>query len=80
MRLLINIYALIFCIAFAINISAWFWLPVLWYLFNIFRLYEINRLRKIRDKVNIRGDYGKLVVRGINRKIDMWNGIISKRN
>ena len=80
MRLLINIYALIFCIAFAINITAWFWLPVFWYVFNIFRLYEINRLRKIRDKVNIRGDYGKLVVRGINRKIDMWNGIITKRN
>lgn len=34
----------------------------------------------MRDEINIFTEQGRLVVKGINKKIDMWNGIISKRN
>lgn len=34
----------------------------------------------MRDKINIFTEQGRLVVKGINKKIDMWNGHFSNRN
>lgn len=80
MRLLLNFLAFIFFVYISFTLSYWYLILAFWFGFNWFRLYEIRRLRKIRDEINIFTEQGRLVVKGINRKIDMWNGHFSSRN
>lgn len=80
MRILLNFFAFVFFVYLSFTLSYWYLILALWFAFNTFRLYEIRRLRRMRDKINIFTEQGKLVVKGINKKIDMWNGDFSKRN
>lgn len=80
MRILLNFLAFIFFVYISFTISFWYLILAFWFAFNWFRLYEIRRLRKMRDEINIFTEQGRLVVKGINKKIDMWNGYFSSRN
>lgn len=80
MRLLLNFFAFIFFVYLSFTLSYWYLTLAFWFAFNTFRLYEIRRLRRIRDEINIFTEQGRLVVKGINKKIDMWNGHFSSRN
>lgn len=62
-------------------VSLWFITLAFLYAFNYFRLYQIARLTEIRDKIDFTTDYGKMIIKSCNKKINFLNyGVLWKKH
>lgn len=73
MRIWINIFLFVLFIGLSIKFSWWFLLIVFWYAFNTLRVYQIGKLKQIRDSADFTTEWGKALIKACNERINLLN-------
>lgn len=80
MRMKFNILMFSVSLTLSYFVSSWFLILAFLYAFNYLRLFQIARLSEIRDRADLTTEWGKVLIKGCNKKIDLLNyGVFWKK-
>jgi len=75
----INIILLLTCLGLSYFVSLWFIIGIVYFTINHVRIVYLRQLKQIRDNADFTTEYGKALIQGCNKRINILNGQFPKQ-